>query len=79
MSLRKIVLALQDPNFLRMGDIDEVVGITSRDPIKSMQGESLVRALIRFKSGKFGQMGGTVSTAPMSNQPFFHIFGTKVR
>ena len=42
-----------------------------------MEGESLVRALLRFRSGKLGVFDGMLTEAPRAPEPLFRITGTE--
>lgn len=58
------------------GDITEVVGVVGH-PYAPSKGESLVRALFKFKNGKTAALHCNYMDIPMTPLPFFQIFGTK--
>ena len=66
-----------DPLF-RFGEVDEVVGVTGHDAIKSMMGESMANALLRFKNGKYAEFEALVTEAAVDTRPFFRLFGQKL-
>ncbi|HTO59157.1 MAG TPA: Gfo/Idh/MocA family oxidoreductase, partial [Pseudomonadales bacterium] len=55
---------------------DEVVGAVAR-PYPAMQGESLVRALLRFRSGVVAALDGIMKDGPFVPEPMFRITGTR--
>ncbi|MEE2702871.1 MAG: Gfo/Idh/MocA family oxidoreductase [Myxococcota bacterium] len=59
-----------------MGEIDEVVAGLGR-PLDRMEGESLVRALLRFRSGKLGVFDGMLTTAARGPEPLFRVTGSE--
>lgn len=59
-----------------LGEVDEVVGALGH-PWKPMQGESLVRALLRFRSGVVSSLDGLVKDAPFANEPMFRLSGQR--
>lgn len=61
---------------LRMwfGEVEEVVGALGR-PWQPMQGESLVRALLRFRSGMVASLDGLMKEAPFVPEPMFRLTG----
>ena len=59
-----------------LGEIDEVVAAMER-PYEAMEGESLVRALFRFRSGQVVSLDLLLSEAPMAPQDMFRITGTR--
>ena len=59
-----------------LGEIDEVVGVTSRIQEK-MEGESLVRALCKFQSGVVASFDVMLATGAVALQPHFQFTGTK--
>jgi predicted dehydrogenase len=63
---------------LRMwfGEIEEVVAAHER-PYQKMQGESLVRALFRFRSGAVASFDLMLTDAPIGRQEIFRISGTR--
>jgi len=56
------------------GEVDAVVGATGR-PWEAMQGESLVRALLRFRSGVVASLDGLLKSPPFAPEPMFRISG----
>jgi predicted dehydrogenase len=63
---------------LRMwfGEIEEVVAALGR-PYERMEGESLVRALFRFRSERVASFGLLLTEAPIGRQDMFRISGTR--
>lgn len=59
-----------------MGEIKEVMGVLGR-PLAEMEGESMVRSLIRFESGKVATFEALIAEAVMGPQPWWRINGTK--
>jgi UDP-N-acetyl-2-amino-2-deoxyglucuronate dehydrogenase len=59
-----------------MGEIDEVVAAMER-PCLRMEGESLARALFRFRSGRVASFDLMLAEAPVGRQDVFRITGTK--
>jgi predicted dehydrogenase len=59
-----------------LGEIDEVVGAMER-PYGAMEGESLVRALLRFRSGVVASFDLLLSDAPTAPQDLFRLTGTR--
>lgn len=59
-----------------LGEVDEVVGALGR-PFAPMQGESLVRALLRFRSGVPAVLDGLMHDAPFVPEPMFRVTGTR--
>jgi UDP-N-acetyl-2-amino-2-deoxyglucuronate dehydrogenase len=59
-----------------MGEIDEVVAAMER-PYAQMEGESLARALFRFRSGCVASYDLMIAAAPVASQHVFRITGTK--
>jgi predicted dehydrogenase len=59
-----------------LGEIDEVIGAMER-PYAAMEGESLVRALLRFRSGVVASFDLLLSDAPFAPQELFRITGTR--
>ncbi len=57
-----------------LGEVDAVVGATGR-PWEAMQGESLVRALLRFRSGVVASLDGLLKSPPFAPEPMFRISG----
>lgn len=64
------------PLRMLLGEVDEVVGATAR-PWPAMQGESLVRALLRFRSGVVASLDGIMRDPPFVPEPMFRLTGTK--
>jgi len=58
-----------------LGEVDEVVGALAR-PWAPMQGESLVRALLRFRSGVVSSLDGLMKEPPFVPEPMFRLTGT---
>ncbi len=58
-----------------LGEVEEVVGALGR-PYAAMQGESLVRALLRFRSGVVASLDGIMKEPPFVPEPMFRITGT---
>lgn len=63
---------------LRMlaGEITETVAVLGH-PYSEMEGESLVRSLLRFESGIVGSFDGYVTLGPTGYEPRFRITGTR--
>ena len=59
-----------------LGEVDEVVGALGR-PYAAMQGESLVRALLRFRSGVVAVLDGIMKDPPFVPEPMFRLTGTR--
>ncbi|MEM7134645.1 MAG: Gfo/Idh/MocA family oxidoreductase [Chloroflexota bacterium] len=59
-----------------MGEIQEVIG-TLGYPLKQMEGESLVRSLVRFESGKVAIFDALMAETVMAPEPWWRITGTK--
>lgn len=57
-----------------LGEVDEVVGALGH-PWQPMQGESLVRALLRFRSGVVSSLDGLMKDAPFATEPMFRVSG----
>jgi len=57
-----------------LGEVDEVVAVLGR-PWTPMQGESLVRALLRFRSGVVSSLDGLMKDAPFAAEPMFRLSG----
>lgn len=64
------------PLRMLLGEVDEVVGVLGR-PYAAMQGESLVRALLRFRSGVVAALDGVMKDPPFVPEPMFRITGTR--
>jgi len=58
-----------------LGEIDSVVAAMER-PVAKMEGESLVRALFRFRSGRVASFDLMLSEAPIGRQDMFRISGS---
>ena len=58
-----------------LGEIDEVMAAMAR-PYEAMQGESLVRSLLRFRSGQLASFDLLLSQAPIAPQDMFRITGS---
>ena len=59
-----------------MGEIQEVTGVLDH-PLQQMEGESLVRSLIRFASGKSASFDALLAETVMAPEPWWRITGTK--
>ena len=59
-----------------MGEIKEVMGVLG-NPLPQMEGESMVRSLVRFESGKVATFEALMAEAVMAPQPWWRINGTK--
>ena len=59
-----------------MGEIDEVIAVLDY-PSKRMEGESLARALLRFRSGKVAGFDALEMDSPLGPDDWFHVVGTK--
>ncbi len=59
-----------------MGEIDKVVGVIGH-PLKQMEGESLTRALLQFKSGKTAVLDAMMIDTVFAPDPWWRITGTK--
>ncbi|MBX3012815.1 MAG: Gfo/Idh/MocA family oxidoreductase [Caldilineaceae bacterium] len=59
-----------------LGEIDEVVAVTDR-PLAAMEGESLTRALLRFRSGQVAVFDALHAGAVMGPSEEFRITGTE--
>lgn len=57
-----------------LGEVDEVVGALGR-PWAAMQGESLVRALLRFRGGVVASLDGIMKDPPFVPEPMFRLTG----
>lgn len=64
------------PLHMLLGEIDEVIGALGR-PYAAMQGESLVRGLLRFQSGVVAVLDGIMKDGPFVPEPMFRITGTR--
>jgi predicted dehydrogenase len=58
-----------------LGEVDEVVAALGY-PHPEMEGESLCRALLRFRSGVVATFDAMLTTGAIANQPLFTITGT---
>lgn len=58
-----------------LGEVDEVVGALGH-PFPGMEGESLLRALLRFRSGVVATLDGLLHAAPMGPEVLFRITGS---
>lgn len=58
--------------------MEEVVGVTGYDSILSMNGESMVNAILRFRNGKYAEFEALLTEAVVDTRPFFRLFGQKV-
>lgn len=59
-----------------MGEIDEVIGALDR-PLQQMEGESLVRSIFRFQSGKIASFDALVAETIMGPEPWWRVTGTE--
>jgi UDP-N-acetyl-2-amino-2-deoxyglucuronate dehydrogenase len=64
------------PLRMLLGEVDEVVGALGR-PYPAMQGESLARALLRFRSGVVAGLDGLMKDPPFVPEPMFRITGAR--
>ena len=64
------------PLRMLLGEVDEVVGALGR-PYAAMQGESLARALLRFRSGVVAVLDGLMKEGPFVPEPMFRITGAR--
>ncbi len=62
------------PLRMLLGEIDEVVGALGR-PYAAMQGESLLRSLLRFRTGVVAVLDGIMKEGPFVPEPMFRITG----
>lgn len=62
------------PMRMVMGEVDEVCAVFGR-PFGKMQGESLVRALLKFRSGLVASFDAMLTTAPGALDAFFRFDG----
>ena len=58
-----------------LGEVDEVVAALGR-PHPRMEGESLCRALLRFRSGTIASFDAMLTTGAIAPQPLFTVTGT---
>jgi predicted dehydrogenase len=61
---------------MMLGEAEEVVAALGR-PHADMEGESLCRALVRFRSGVVAVFDAMLATGAIANQPFFTVTGTR--
>ena len=59
-----------------LGEVEEVVAAMER-PFAKMEGESLARALLRFRSGVVATLDLLLHDAPLAPQDLFRITGTR--
>jgi len=59
-----------------LGEIDSVVAAMEH-PVAKMEGESLARALLRFRSGRVASFDLMLSEAPIGRQDMFRISGSR--
>jgi predicted dehydrogenase len=59
-----------------MGEIEAVIG-TLGHPLSQMEGESLVRSLLRFQSGKVACFDALMIESPLAPEPWWRITGSK--
>lgn len=59
-----------------MGELDEVVAILDR-PLVRMEGESLARALLRFRSGRSASFEVMLVDGMLGMDAFFRVIGTR--
>ena len=64
------------PLRMLLGEVEEVVGALGR-PYAPMQGESLVRALLRFRGGVTAVLDGLMKEGPFVPEPMFRVTGTR--
>jgi UDP-N-acetyl-2-amino-2-deoxyglucuronate dehydrogenase len=57
-----------------LGEVEAVTGATGR-PWAAMEGESLVRALLRFRSGVVASLDGIMKDPPFVPEPMFRLTG----
>jgi predicted dehydrogenase len=58
-----------------LGEVDEAIAALGH-PFEAMQGESLVRSLLRFRSGVVAGFDALLSAAPLAGEPLFRITGS---
>eukprot|EP01113_Clastostelium_recurvatum_P009025 TRINITY_DN14311_c0_g1_i6.p1 TRINITY_DN14311_c0_g1~~TRINITY_DN14311_c0_g1_i6.p1 ORF type:complete len:409 (+),score=72.80 TRINITY_DN14311_c0_g1_i6:42-1229(+) len=58
-----------------MGEIDKIVGVTGR-VLPEMEGETLAKAIFKFKSGQMATFECTMSYTPFAPDPWWRITGT---
>lgn len=59
-----------------LGEIEEVVAAVDH-PLKVMEGESLVRAILRFRSGKIATFDALMLDTTMAPEPWWRVTGTR--
>jgi UDP-N-acetyl-2-amino-2-deoxyglucuronate dehydrogenase len=59
-----------------LGEVEEVVAALGH-PFAAMEGESLCRALLRFRSGTIASFDALLTAAPLASEPLFRITGTR--
>ena len=59
-----------------LGEVDEVTAALGR-PFGEMEGESLVRALLRFRSGVVASFDALLTEAPLAPEVLFRITGSR--
>jgi len=59
-----------------LGEISEVVGLVGH-PLKNMEGDSLVKALFKFESGKFASFEACKTDTFFAPDPRFRILGDR--
>jgi predicted dehydrogenase len=59
-----------------LGEIDEVVAGLGH-PFETMQGESLVRSLLRFRSGVVASFDALLTEAPLASELLFRVTGRR--
>ncbi len=64
------------PLTMFMGEVDEVVAVLDR-PLARMEGESLARALLRFRSGRSASFEVMLLDGMIGMDAFFRVIGTR--
>ncbi len=64
------------PLRMLLGEVEEVIGALGR-PYPAMQGESLVRSLLRFRSGVVAVLDGIMKDGPFVPEAMFRITGAR--
>lgn len=59
-----------------LGEVDEVVAVVGR-PLENMEGESLCRALLRFRSGTVASFDAMMLDTVLGPEPWWRITGQK--
>ncbi|MBM4436443.1 MAG: Gfo/Idh/MocA family oxidoreductase [Actinobacteria bacterium] len=59
-----------------LGEIDAVVAVTGH-PLRQMEGESLVRSVLRFASGQIATFDALMHDGPMAPEPWWRVTGTR--